>query len=96
MVEQPLPSASFGSQVFMMNGSAPVSITTRSKDYVGSCQAAGKEVVDGPPPPPASGSLEIERPSVEPVVWPPSKGVLWKYSYNPNARATQNYSIVED
>ena len=36
MVEQPLPSAPFGSQVFMMNGAAPVSIATRSKDYVGS------------------------------------------------------------
>ena len=60
----------------MMNGAAPVSIATRSKDYSGSRQAAGKEVVDGPPPPPVSGPLEIEKPSAEPVVRPPSKGVL--------------------
>ena len=59
MVEQPSPSALFGCQVFMMNGVAPVSIVTRSKDYARSCQAAGKEVVDGPPPPPASSPLEI-------------------------------------
>ena len=52
----------------MMDGVAPISISTRSKDYAGSCQAAGKEVIDGPPPPPASGPLEIERPSAEPVV----------------------------
>ena len=76
MVEHPSPSEPFGSQVFMMNGVAPVSISTQSKDYTGSCQEAGKEVIDGPPPPPASGPLEIERPSAEPVIWPPSKGVL--------------------
>ena len=65
MVEQPLPSAPFGSQVFMMNGVAPISIATRSKDYVGSRQATGKEIVDGPPPLPASSHLHIERKSVE-------------------------------
>ena len=96
MVEQPSPSAPFGSQVFMMNGATPVSTTTHLKDYVGSCQAVGKEVVDGPPPPPVSSPLEIEKPSAELVVRPPSKGVLRKYSYNPNACATQHYSIVED
>ena len=59
MVEQGSSSAPFGSQVFMMNGVAPVSISTRLKDYARSCQAAGKEVIDGPPPPPASDPLEI-------------------------------------
>ena len=60
----------------MMNGATPISIATCSKDYVGLGQASGKEVVDGPPPPPVSGPLEIEKPSAEPVVRPPSKGVL--------------------
>ena len=96
MVEQPSPSAPFGSQVFMMNGVAPVSIVTRSKDSARSRQAAGKEVVDGPPPPPVSGPLEIEKPSAEPVVRPPSKGVMRKYSYNPNTHAAQHYSIFKD
>ena len=96
MVKQPPPSASFGSQVFMMNGSAPISIATWLKDYAGSRQAAGKEIAGGPPPPPASGPLEIKRPTVEPIVRPPSKGVLQKSSYNPNAHATQHYSTFED
>ena len=96
MVEQPSPSAPFGSQVFMMNGVAPISIATHSKDYAGSGQAAGKEAIDGPTPPPVSGPLEIEKPSAEPVVRPPSKGVLRKYSYNPNTHSAQHHSIVED
>ena len=78
----------------MMNGSAHISIATWSKDYTGSCQVVGKEIDDGPPTPPASSPLEIERPSAEPVVRPPSKGVLRKYSYNPNARDAQHYSII--
>ena len=53
-------------------------------------------MVDGPPPPPVSGPLEIKKPTAEPVVRPPSKGVLRRSSYNPNARAAQHYSIVED
>ena len=96
MVEQPSPSAPFGSQVFMMNGVAPISVATRSKDYNESRQAPGKAVADGPPPPPISGSLEIEKPTPEPIVKPPSKGVLRRSSYNPNARAAQHYNIVED
>ena len=76
MVEQPQSSAPFGSQIFMMNGSASVSIATRSKDYAGLHQAMGKEIADGPPPSPVSGPLEIERPSAEPAVRTPSKGVL--------------------
>ena len=78
-----------------MNGSASVSIATRSKYYTESRQTAGKEIADGPPLL-ASGPLQIERPSTEPVVRPPSKGLLRKSSYNPNAHASQHYSIVED
>ena len=80
----------------MMNGSAPISIATQSKDYTKPCQAAGKEIVNGFPPLPASSPLQIERPITEPILRPPSKVVLRKSSYNPNARATQHYSIVED
>ena len=80
----------------MMNNSASISIATWSKDYTRLRQAAGKEIANGPPPSPASGPLQIERPSTEPVVRPPSKGVLRKSSYNPNARAAQHYSIFED
>ena len=80
----------------MMNGSAPISVAMRSKDYNESRQAPGKAVADGTPPPPTSGSLEIEKPTPELVVKPPSKGVLRRSSYNPNARAAQHCSIVED
>ena len=68
MVEHPQSSAPSGSQVFMMNGSIPVSIVARSKDYFGLCQAVGKEIADGPPPPPISGPLEIKWPNTESVV----------------------------
>ena len=60
----------------MMNGVAPISIATHLKDYKESRQASGKVVVDGPPPPPVSGSLEIEKPTAEPVLRPPYKDVL--------------------
>ena len=79
-----------------MKGPPSISIATRSKDYNGSCQATGKEIADGPPPPPVTGPLEIERPNAESDVRPPSKGVLCKSSYNPNACAAHHYNIVED
>ena len=97
MVEQPQSSNPFGSQVFMMNGTAPISIATRSKYYLELRQAAGKEIIDAlTPPPPSFGPLHIEGPSSDPVVRPPSKVVLHKSSYNTNAHATQNYNIFED
>ena len=80
----------------MMNGLGAIYITTRSKDYDVSCQATRKEIIDGPPPPPVTGPLEIERPNAESVVRPPSKGVLCKSSYNPNAHAAHHYNIAED
>jgi len=33
LVDQPQSSASYGSQVFMMQGSSPISIATQTKDY---------------------------------------------------------------
>ena len=80
----------------MMNGSAIVSIATQSKDYTGSLQATGKEIANGPPPPPVTGPLEIERLNAESIVRSPSKGVLRKSSYSPNARAAHHYNSVED
>jgi len=86
-------SSSFGSQVFMA-GTIPIHISTRTKDYPSS---AGKEPeVPSSAPPSSSGPLHIERPSTETPIRPPPKGVLQKSSYNPNARAAQHYSIVED
>ena len=94
MVADPSQSpSSFGSQVFMA-GTIPVHVSTRAKDYPSN---AGKEPeVPSSAPPSSSGPLHIERPSVETIPRPPPKGVLRKSSYNPNARAAQHYSIVED
>jgi len=57
-----------------------------------------KEVTDTPSTfaPLSYGPLLIERPSNDSVIQPPPKGVLWKSSYNLNARDAQHYNIVED
>lgn len=94
MVSDPAPSSSsFGSQVFMV-GTIPVHVSTRVKDYPSNTEKE-PEVPSGAPSS-SSGPLHIERPTAETPIRPPSKGVLRKSSYNPNARATQHYSIVED
>lgn len=77
-----------------MAGTIPVHVSTRAKDYP---SHAGKEPeVPSSAPPSSSGPLHIERPSAETIPRPPPKGVLRRSSYNPNARAAQHYSIVED
>lgn len=93
MVADPSSSYPFGSQVFMA-GTIPIHVSTRAKDYPSS---AGKEPeVPSSAPPSSSGPLHIERPSTETTIRPPPKGVLRRSSYNPNARAAQHYSIMED
>jgi hypothetical protein len=77
-----------------------IALTTRAKDYTPS-----KEKVDDVPPilvqpssttPPTNGPLHLERPSLDIVLRPPPKGVVWKSAFNPHARVAQNYNIVED
>jgi hypothetical protein len=46
--------------------------------------------------PPTNGPLHLERLSLDTVIHPPPKGVVWKLAFNPHAHATQNYTIVED
>jgi hypothetical protein len=76
-----------------------VAIATRAKDY-----SPSKEKVDDLPPDlvqlslpttPTNGPLHLETPSLDTVLRPP-KGVVKKLTFNPHARAAQNYSIVED
>lgn len=87
------PSSPLCSQVFMAR-KIPVHISTRAKEYP---SRAGKEPeVPSSPPPSNFDPLHIERPSTEMPIRLPPKGVLWKYSYNPNARAAEHYNIVED
>ena len=77
-----------------------ITLTTPAKDYPSS-----KEKVDVIPPslvqpspmtPPTNSPLHLERPSLDTVLRPPSKGVAQKSSFNPHACVAQNYSIVED
>jgi hypothetical protein len=60
-------------------------------------QTKGK-VVDHPStstPPPSSNPLHIENPTSDVVLCSP-KSIIRKVTFNPNARAAQNYNIVED
>ena len=76
-----------------------IALTTRAKDY-----SPSKEKVDDLPPslvqpspttPPTNDPLHLERPSLDTVLQPLPKGVVWKSSFNPHACAAQNYNIVE-
>ena len=62
-------------------------VVTRAKYYGSSQPNPGKE------PDPLGSPLHIEKPEAAPRI---PKGVLKNSGHNPNARATQNYSIVED
>jgi hypothetical protein len=97
------PSSSTTSYVLMCTSDSKqsnVALTTRAKDY-----SPSKEKVDDLPPslvqpspmtPPTNGPLHLERPSLDTVLQPPPKGVVRKSAFNPHARASQNYNIVED
>ena len=66
-------------------------VVTHEKDYNSSQPSLGKE-----PDPPRS-PLRIEKPTNKPEAASRiPKGVLKHSGHNPNAQATQNYSVVED
>jgi hypothetical protein len=86
----PPPSSSNPSSmnVYMMKGN--VDIATRTRDYgMPNTSEKGKEVENPSLP------LHIEKTLGETMTCIP-KGAFKKASHNPNARATQNYSVVED
>jgi hypothetical protein len=68
---------------------AKVNVATQSRDYHSSQAIPSLES----PPPPLETTLEIEKPKPPPRIL---KGVLKLSTHNPNSRAAQNYSIVED
>ena len=45
---------------------------------------------------PPNGPLNLERLGLDTVLRPPPKGIVQKSVFNPHARASQNYSNVED
>jgi hypothetical protein len=65
-----------------------INVATRSHDYGSSQTVPGPES-----PPPLETPLQIEKPEPSPRIL---KGVLKCSAHNPNARASQKYSIVED
>ncbi|MCY6524735.1 hypothetical protein, partial [Actinobacillus pleuropneumoniae] len=76
-------SASSESQVFMM--STPINVATKSKYYQTPASTTRKEKEAAPSSSTlSSGPLHIECPNPDSAIWPPSQGVLWKSSYNPN------------
>jgi hypothetical protein len=85
----PLSSSNPSSMnVYMMKGS--VDITTRTRDYrMPNTSEKGKEAENPSLP------LQIEKTLGETMTCIP-KGAFKKASHNPNARAAQNYSVVED
>jgi hypothetical protein len=84
----PPPNNSSSANVYMVRGDAL--IMTREHDYSKpSTSEKGKEVEIPSLP------LQIEKTLGEMMTHIP-KGAFKKASHNPNARATQNYSVVED
>ena len=75
------------SNIFMM--SAHADIATRSRDYGGEESSKAKDIPDATEP------LHITKPTVESMPRMP-KASSKRSTINPNARAAQNYSIVED
>ena len=69
-----------------------VNLQTHAKNYD---LRAEKSTEKEPPSSQPNTSLHIEKPPYDVVIRPP-KSTLRKTTHNPNARATQHYSIVED
>ena len=69
--------------------SAHVDIATISRDYGEAESSKSKGAPD------SAELLHITRPTVEPIPRMP-KAYTKRTTINPNAKATQNYSIVED
>ena len=75
--------------IYMME--ADVSIQTRAKKYdAPRHEPTSKELVGT-----SANPLQIERPVSDSILRPP-KASLKRATHNPNARAAQNYSVVED
>ena len=75
--------------IYMME--AGVSTLTRAKKY----ETLGNEPTGKEPMGTSANPLQIERPVSDSILRPPKASIKWA-THNPNARATQNYSVVED
>jgi hypothetical protein len=68
-----------------------VSIQTQAKKY----EAPGNDPIGKEPMGTSANPLQIERPVSDSILRPPKASIKWA-THNPNARAAQNYSVVED
>ena len=75
--------------IYMM--AADVSIQTWEKKY----DVPGNEPIGKEPVGTSANPLQIERPVSDLILRPPKASIL-RAMHNPNARAAQNYSLVED
>ena len=75
--------------IYMME--ADVNIQTQAKEY----DVPGNEPTGKEPMATSATPLQIERPVSDSILRPP-KASIKQATHNPNARAAQNYSVVED
>ena len=74
-----------------MNMVCATKVVTHVKDYGSSQPDLGKE--PAPPETPLRIEKLVDKPEATPRI---PKGFLKRSRHNPNARVTQNYSVVED
>ena len=70
-------------------------MSTRNKDYGNPLLSSNNQATDQPNPSTSTSSENIPPILPELTIKPP-KGVVHKSTFNPRARAAQNYNIVED
>ena len=89
----------FTSQLLMLSATkykTNVLVTTRSKDYGNPSSSSNNQAIDQPNTSTSTSSNSIPPPIAPELTIKPPKGFVHKYTFNPQARATQNYNIVED
>ena len=90
--------ASTSTHVLMM-ANETAALMTREKTYDTNLdkhpRGSTSSLTSTTAPSTSNGSLQIEKPIFDNVLHPP-KGTIQKLAFNPSARVTQNYNIVED
>lgn len=98
MVSHNQSSSSPLEDIMMM--SSRVMVAMRSKDYTSKSpiEHGDDSILPGQTSAstPCSEPLHIEKANLDMIICLPPKGMLHKSSFNPHARATQNYNIIED
>ena len=88
----PPPQGGNGSTTNIFMCESEILLQTRAHNHDPKGKSSAETASSVPPP---ETSLHIERPIVDPIPHPP-KGSVRRTVHNPNARASPNYSIVDD